>query len=501
MKNKITERNFQVTAKKNRKCASTFYAFVCLIAMFVGSEFALADRDIGNGGDVVVCRDSKQKILRIELLDFYEARILHGIHYDLGNSSATITEKIEIALARLQGVAPRTAQRFSAKLASFFQDASFVRGINLVDIPDSEHELIERGCQIEQIAVQRATRVPEDKLYTINQDLWDFLDTDNRVGLMLHEVIYGELSKTQKNSRSTRYLNSYIASGKIELLSPMQYLRLADQVGFPKLEYKSLDLSIRYTTPRPHWPDGGFPESARVEGTWEIGGKTFQLEEESVQFYPNGQPKGLWMIFGSEKEIQLGTMKAVVMGEGSINFEEDGRVTYLGSSDDTKTRLQSTHFDLIGSFEFGVDGHLRKCFSCAGEVKVKGAMLPLVPRDPNRAPSEFYPSGQIQRYSAGANISIVIQGFQISIPIGSSLSFHANGNVADLTIYNDEPIHLRIGGTQLELDPSVTFFDDETVESGRLRSQTLLKMPSGEEVLFPAGSFIKFNRNGHVVEF
>ena len=56
---------------------------VGLLAMLNVSA-ALAGGRVGNGGDGVVCRDSNKKIVSIELLDFYERKLISAIEFNSG---------------------------------------------------------------------------------------------------------------------------------------------------------------------------------------------------------------------------------------------------------------------------------------------------------------------------------------------------------------------------------------------------------------------------------
>src|SRR4051794_27132981 len=50
----------------------------------------------GNGGDAVVCRDHDDKIISVELLDFFEARNMRGIYLDLGDDSLSVDQKVQL---------------------------------------------------------------------------------------------------------------------------------------------------------------------------------------------------------------------------------------------------------------------------------------------------------------------------------------------------------------------------------------------------------------------
>ena len=75
--------------------------FIASILLFY-SSFSFANaKVVGNGGEVIACRDLSGKLVSIELLDIFEARILRGQKMDLGGSQLSLNEKVEIALSRI----------------------------------------------------------------------------------------------------------------------------------------------------------------------------------------------------------------------------------------------------------------------------------------------------------------------------------------------------------------------------------------------------------------
>ena len=65
-------------------------------AILLGLIFPMlgfAGDERGNGGDAVVCRDQVGKITKVELLDYYEARVMRNIQIDLG-SDGTFSQKV-----------------------------------------------------------------------------------------------------------------------------------------------------------------------------------------------------------------------------------------------------------------------------------------------------------------------------------------------------------------------------------------------------------------------
>lgn len=203
---------------------------------------------LGNGGDVLVHRGIDGAILSAGLLDFYESETQRGITRDLGDSVVPTAEKIEIALKRIERLDRGRAQRYRDWYGSFMQESCFLSGVNLVDIPDSQHVQLPAGTgwAIEQIAVQQEPRFPEDRRYFVNEDLWNVLDNDSRAGLILHELMYRDaiVSGTQ-DSVGVRYLLSVATSTRIDEWDFKTYVDRLVTVGMGDVFYSGVWLDLK----------------------------------------------------------------------------------------------------------------------------------------------------------------------------------------------------------------------------------------------------------------
>lgn len=224
---------------------------------------ALAPMDgtVGNGGDVVVCRDGSGAIASVELLDFYEARVIRGFTIDLGAPTLPVAQKVQTAIGRMSGLAPLKTKQLLSWAADFEKEAIRLADVTLIDVPDSAHIVVPNNCRIEQIAIQRDPEFDTDKRYTINKDIWDRLDADNQAGLIIHEVLYREFKKLKSNSMSTRYWNA-VLSGK-ELTMPQTdeaHFVLFDKLGIQDLERNGLIFKVYPNIPteleKYFWPNG-----------------------------------------------------------------------------------------------------------------------------------------------------------------------------------------------------------------------------------------------------
>ncbi len=240
------------------------------VVLFLGHAFASG---AGNGGDAVVCRDKNDKIFSAELLDFYEAKKLRNIIPKVVSPEKSFEENLESLFDTLATISPVRARIYRGWYETFESEANRLRDTTLIDIPDSGHLAFRNGCKVEQVVIQQEPLYPEDKIFLINEDIWDELPSDSQAGLILHELILKETiitskkigNKTPINSLDVRYFNSLIASEKIaeyslkefnELISSFTFLKYLEIDGFSEIvDVKASDLrysqdgkSVEYTT-------------------------------------------------------------------------------------------------------------------------------------------------------------------------------------------------------------------------------------------------------------
>ncbi|MBC7429710.1 MAG: hypothetical protein H7336_13925, partial [Bacteriovorax sp.] len=177
-----------------------FKKIITLIAVSMSfSTFAGGDR-VGNGGDVVVCKNS------VELLDIYEARLNgHVLKNPEGQSyKGKLAHLLNKKLIPLQ---PERAKKYLGNLDTFESEAAFLPGIILNDVDDAGMVAIPKGCKLKQIIIQLSDseRPPGRKRYTVSLDLWNKLDDFNKMALVLHEIVYREaISYKASNSMIVR---------------------------------------------------------------------------------------------------------------------------------------------------------------------------------------------------------------------------------------------------------------------------------------------------------
>jgi hypothetical protein len=78
----------------------------------LSAPMAHAEREVGNGGNAVVCRAANQEITSAHLLDYVEGMVLNDFVVDLGPPALSVEEKLDLAISRLAELDPARAQGY-----------------------------------------------------------------------------------------------------------------------------------------------------------------------------------------------------------------------------------------------------------------------------------------------------------------------------------------------------------------------------------------------------
>jgi hypothetical protein len=161
---------------------------ICIVAYSVALNFAWANR-IGNGGNVVVCKDT------IQVLDFYEASLSSKFPSDSEKKDyKTIAEDV---FKRLKPISKKLSEQYLNRLNSITQEIDFKEGVALTDVKDSLYTFKpeDKNCEVQQSAIRKEESLPNEKRFVIDKKLWDRLDSRNKSALIVHEIIYEHLNK------------------------------------------------------------------------------------------------------------------------------------------------------------------------------------------------------------------------------------------------------------------------------------------------------------------
>lgn len=213
---------------------------VVFMLLIAGPSFASR---VGNGGDGVYCE--KEGRVSVELLDFFEGRLRGWPPVLIGE---TVEEKIELFIQKVEKFDLYLGIVLREGFDHYLQNRRFTDN-ELVDIPDSEHVQLPKGCQIRQAAIFRMPHelIPGEPVYLVNQDLWDLMDKNSKAGLVLHEILYRYARITHhQDSVVARLVLTALASNLTETQGPWAFYQMVrgDKIGWYfriKLVHEAVD--------------------------------------------------------------------------------------------------------------------------------------------------------------------------------------------------------------------------------------------------------------------
>ena len=456
-----------------------------LLGLCLATATARAGHEKGNGGYVVVCGPASA-----ELLDFYEARTLHGLQRDLGSATAEVDGKIEFVLKRLERLNPTRAARYRTWAADFWKEARGLRGSDLGDIGDSDHIAVPAGCQAHPAVNQRVPLFPEDSRYVVNLDLWDRLDADSRAGLILHELVYRELLQ-QETSVRVRYFNSYLTSSRLASMGASDYLTLAQAVGLPDLDL--LGLSVDLSRPVVREGAGGgilsavpLPGSPLVVLGQSVRAPNYRPEDMApVEFHPDGGLKRV--AFDGRIRWDWRGLRLILSSlvRGGMEFHPDGRPARACLEEAAPDRLfrfpdgelrlgvsslaAAPETPKPSLIEWGADGSLRYIEHARGRIRVGGAWLEVheagiglgAIHPDGLGGLEFHPGGALALAYLEHEAEVRTGGGIVLQAAPAALRFHPDGSVAELKLARaarlpgaaDAGVRPYPAGGRLRLDP------------------------------------------------
>ncbi|MBI1860827.1 MAG: hypothetical protein HYR96_07915, partial [Deltaproteobacteria bacterium] len=270
-------------------------------------------QDVGNGGDVLVCPKGTA-MPGTFLLDYYEGETRYGFHLIQEESEAPTV--IAQHLVERMSVDPIRRKMYLDQLGTFMNEALFIPNTTLIDVPDSEHIALPKGCAVEQVAIQLIPQFPEEKRYTVSKDLWDDMTPSHRAGLMVHEILYREVLESHKNSIRVRYFNSLLAAKEFGDPTVFEYSLLLQRIRFPVgyLNFQGYLLSsITYENGQVR--AGYFFYPSELAKPFVIQGKTLSFSGSGmVWFHPSGKIAQLTGSLTAPVELELVTGSRQLVG-------------------------------------------------------------------------------------------------------------------------------------------------------------------------------------------
>lgn len=180
---------------------------------------------VGNAGNVVICED---KVMGF--YDRFELDLRYGWTWEKAQVElpAQAGKSAEVALVeqyikRIEKLNPILFRRLNEYLATFESEVTFVKGYLPNVVADSGVVVLpKKDCSLELLIVQKPMQFPKKSLYTINQNYWSKLDSQDRAVAILHEILYRVAltrGKAPQSSEYVRLLNEVILANEVKNMS------------------------------------------------------------------------------------------------------------------------------------------------------------------------------------------------------------------------------------------------------------------------------------------
>ncbi|NOT80818.1 MAG: hypothetical protein HOP07_17670 [Bacteriovoracaceae bacterium] len=158
----------------------------------------------GNGGNILVCRNSQNVVL-----DYFEMKELFGFSYneELKNLDQR-KEFFKVIQDKINSIDADLANEFQLVNHNLESNSIFIDVTNMGKIDDVFDIFLPIDCELTQAIIQRNNRL------IISKPLFESISTSQQNILILHEVLYSLLLKRQKlnDSRPVRALVSFLIS-------------------------------------------------------------------------------------------------------------------------------------------------------------------------------------------------------------------------------------------------------------------------------------------------
>lgn len=210
----------------------TVFTFFTLIGLFTTQSFARSTGSRG-GGDAVVCY-AGNNIKSVELLDYFEATQM-GLNLDLGPESLAYDQKVKFVVERWAQFDPVLSSFFGDELLNFSEKVAFLDRSFLNDIDDSNEVISPSNqCHLRQMAISRLDDLaPGEKKFLIDKELWLLMNSSQKAGLVLHEVLWSFYKKNSRHlmdSNLIRRFNGIIASSLMKQYTVEHYVQVIRQL-------------------------------------------------------------------------------------------------------------------------------------------------------------------------------------------------------------------------------------------------------------------------------
>lgn len=193
----------------------------------------------GNGGDILVCRQSPDAHLKS--LDMYEASNRYGLKLQPFNKRENEIQIAKLILASIELKSPYRYKAYLKQIENFYNEVLFLE-MDLSNIRDTGKVNIPNDCKLKQIINQNLNILPPNKSYIINKPLWQLINSETKASLIIHELLYKELKS--ENSEKLRFFNALMHSNSLQEFLEIEYIDLLKYIGFSSNLIQGIHLNL-----------------------------------------------------------------------------------------------------------------------------------------------------------------------------------------------------------------------------------------------------------------
>lgn len=348
---------------------SVFFSFSTIAFSWGGDEK-------GNGGNVLVCQNNQD--VTYELLDFYEARVIYNYKTDLNYENEPWQNLVQKKIQQISIVSPLRAADYTKLLAEILENKIFLKDGEFVSSEDAGPVLIPDNCKIKQIASQFVHPVSKKRFFYFNLDVWNQLDSFQKAGLLLHEIILVEaIESGHQTSKRARHLNALVNSQDFHQLSQKDFRDfIQSEIGFRYSDYENFWVEIFDENGSPRinkWYPNGNPKYVFTKPNSKIcWGLACWLASRSqdiqpdLSFYESGHLKAGYAIQG-----QINIEGQIVEFKDLYYFHDDKSISRINITSDSPFIFDrwGQKIQVVGRATFYLSGTL-KDFSYLGLLKM-----------------------------------------------------------------------------------------------------------------------------------
>ena len=198
--------------------------FMILFVLLFSFQSFAGDK-IGNGGQGIACEGP------LQFIDYWFGQNFKNKNqYDFSSAAETDLNRLNWLIQRWKRLDPQRAEQYQAQAMALLKGnfVTFVRGQELATTTDTDIENIPSNCKVQQVALQmKDLTLPFTIL--IQQDYFEKLSSVDRVGLIIHELLFFEMQSA--TSAPVREMGLLLVDQNLDYMSESYYRALLNRWG------------------------------------------------------------------------------------------------------------------------------------------------------------------------------------------------------------------------------------------------------------------------------